>query len=436
MGELRPYWRAAAAVLVLTTLAFLIGYDSILAGSPAFTHERTAYQEIAETLVRDGVYGYAPAAPTAFRPPLYPLFLALHMQLLGEHWVLGVKLTQGLLLVVTGLLLVRVLAHLTGNGRVMLIGAGLYAGFLPLHAQMLGKNELPVFLVLLLGIVNVLLVRAHTSLGVTALGILAGLAHLTRPSGALFAMAAVGALGYASRSERLGQRLRRVALFAVVFCATLLPWQIRNHREFGVWTWASSSTSGMNLLKGNNASYTQTFPWITPDRLDPYLAEDHELFPGDTLHKVEFTDAARWQQIALSEMLAAPGRTLGWVALKGAAFISPISIPLGSARIARDDTGVVLREFQPANLLSQAIYALYTCLAYLGIATAIRNWTQHSAPQRAMYVFLATFAALLVAAHAVSYPLTRYRLPLDLLLLIPSACWLHSKLPSAQINRA
>src|SRR5262245_29258089 len=115
MGELRRYWRASVAVVVLATLAFLIGYDSILLGSPAFTHERTAYQEIAETLVRDGVYGYQPYAPTAFRPPLYPLFLAGHMLVFGAHWVLAAKLSQAVLMVVTGLLLVRALARLTGN---------------------------------------------------------------------------------------------------------------------------------------------------------------------------------------------------------------------------------------------------------------------------------------------------------------------------------
>jgi 4-amino-4-deoxy-L-arabinose transferase-like glycosyltransferase len=340
------------------------------------------------------------------------------------------------LIVVTGLLLVRVLASLSGNGRVMLLGAGLFAGFLPLHAQLLGKNELALFVVLLLGIVNVLLLRERTALGVAALGILSGLAHLTRPSGVLLAIAVAAALWYESRPDRLAQRCRRVALVGALFCVTVLPWQIRNQREFGVWTMASSSTSGMNLLKGNTALYTQTFPWVTPDRLDPFLAQDSGVSLGDAVHKVEFKDAARLQQLALEGMLAAPGHTLAWAALKGAAFVSPLSIPLGSARIARNETEIVLQEFQPTNLLSQASYVLYTCLAYLGIAAAIRNWRQHSAAQRALYVFLASLAALLVAAHAVSYPLTRYRLPLDLLLLIPSALFLHAKLPSARANRA
>jgi 4-amino-4-deoxy-L-arabinose transferase-like glycosyltransferase len=427
--ELGPYWRAAAAILLLAALTFLVAYDSVWIGSPAFTHGRTAYQEIAATLVQHGVYGYQPHAPTAFRPPAYPLFLALHMLLFGQHWVLAAKLSQALLLVITGLLLIRILARLTGNGRLMVIGAALYVGLLPLHAQLLDKSELVLFVVLLAGIVNLLLASERTILGVAALGILSGLAHLTRPSGALIAIAVVAALLYESRQQRSGERLRRVALCLALCGATVLPWQVRNEREFGVWTLASSSTTWLNLLKGNNAIYTQHFPFVNPDHFDAYLAEDRGLFLGDAQHKVEFRYDPQIREAALQGVFAQPWHTLGWAVVKGAAFVSPLSIPLGTAEVRRRTETVSIESFRPVNPLSQLIYALYTGLAYLGIAAARRHWAQYSVPQRTVYVFITLFAALLVLAHAISYPLTRYRLPLDLLLLIPSALWLQTKLP-------
>ncbi|HEX2878104.1 MAG TPA: glycosyltransferase family 39 protein, partial [Polyangiaceae bacterium] len=402
---------------------------SVLIGSPAFTHGRTAYQEIAATLVQHGVYGYQPHAPTAFRPPTYPLFLALHMLAFGQHWVLAAKLSQALLLVSTGLLLIRILARLTGNGRVMVIGAVLYVGLLPLHAQLLDKNELVLFALLLAGIVNLLLASERSTLGVAALGILSGLAHLTRPTGALIAIAVIATLLYESRQQRSGKRLRRIALCLALCGATVLPWQIRNERVFGVWTLASSSTTWLNLLKGNNPIYTQHFPFVNPDLFDPYLAEDRSLFLGNPQHKVEFRYDPQIREAALQGVFAEPWHTLGWAAVKAAAFVSPLSIPLGSAEVVRRAERVSIENFRPVNPLSQLIYALYTGLAYLGIVAAWRDRKRLSTTQRTAYVFIAVFGGLLVAAHAISYPLTRYRLPLDLLLLIPSALWLQTKLP-------
>lgn len=434
--ELEPYWRIAIVLLSLTAIALLLGYDSILIGSPAFTNGRTAYQEIAGTLVQHGVYGYDPSAPSAFRPPLYPLFLAVHVLVLGPFWALGAKLSQALLLIVTGLLVVRVLARLSNDGRVMVIGAALYAGLLPLHAQVLDKNELVLFVLLLAVLANSLVATDRRVRGIALLGVVSGLTHLTRPSGVLIAGAVVVALLYEARQQEIAKRVRNVAVYLVVFCVTLLPWQIRNHREFGVWTMASSSTTGLNLLKGNNPTFTRHFPFLHPDHFDRYLADDLGIFLGNTQQKVEFVDEPRIEQVALDNMRAAPAHTLGWVAVKAAAFVSPLSIPLGTAQIRREDEQLVIEDYRPVNLASQAIYALYTCLAYLGIAAAIRNWTQHSKAQRTVYLFMATFAALLVAAHAVSYPLTRYRLPLDLLLLIPSALLLRARLPWPRIHEA
>jgi hypothetical protein len=53
-----------------------------------------SYDVIARNLIHHGRYALNGAAPTGYRPPLYPFFLAAMIEIFGKSWITGTILTQ------------------------------------------------------------------------------------------------------------------------------------------------------------------------------------------------------------------------------------------------------------------------------------------------------------------------------------------------------
>jgi 4-amino-4-deoxy-L-arabinose transferase-like glycosyltransferase len=195
--------------------------------------------------------GYPPPqlglhGPSAFRPPLYPIALAL-VHKLGGGWTAGRVL--GALLGTLTVALVFLVAQRLWDRRVALVAALIAAVFPPLVLLSASLLSEQLFLPLVLAsLLAVLVFRERGGLRwAIAAGVLCGLAVLARTSGAPYVLAlAVGV--WVARP-----RLSRAALIAplVLLLATALtvtPWVVRNsvvfHRFVGLGTGAGYALAG------------------------------------------------------------------------------------------------------------------------------------------------------------------------------------------------
>lgn len=233
-----------AGLLRFGFITFVIGWSADIRG------DELDYHEIAVNLA-DGkgfeVGGYA----TARRPPLYPFVLAVLYRVVGPHAVAGrvVQLLMGALVVFLAYKVARRYFDETAG----VIAAGIVAlnPFLILISGYLLTENLYMVLVL----VTLLLFPTPIHLNepvkktLLAAAVLAA-ASLTRPTGLAFAVwLLVAGLAFGAGSVVL--RTRNALLAAVLFCAILLPWCLRNYAVLGGWV-GLTSHGGITFYQGNN----------------------------------------------------------------------------------------------------------------------------------------------------------------------------------------
>lgn len=282
----RTWWFVIVLSLVIRGAVAVARIDS-------FDADPDAYRAIAEVFARQGVYGRlvrgdAPqasaakgsgrpsavqVAPTAYRPPLYPLLLS---PLVGSsdpkprtggtvdetrdrspenprksHWpiaVLHVALGVGTVSMVLRL------GWLLG-GRRSAVAAALVTAADPLlvfQSTVVMTETLAAFLATSALLALIRLSRHPTMLRATLAGLAIGLAALCRPTFLPWA-----ALAAASCFRLPGDWRRRVGLAAALLVATmamLAPWTLRNRMVFGRWI-ATTTHGGYTLLLGNNPDF-------------------------------------------------------------------------------------------------------------------------------------------------------------------------------------
>jgi hypothetical protein len=169
--------------------------------------------------------------PTAFRPPLYPLFLGAVYKVTGGS-MLAARLVQALLGAVA-VLLVWLIARRLFDRRAALVAAGVAAVYPPLIVTSAALMSEAIFVPLMLGAMLTAL-RArdggrHATWWAVATGALVGLGLLARPN-SLALLPAIVLLVAAWTRTAWDRRaaLIRVALLVLTAAVVLLPWQIRN----------------------------------------------------------------------------------------------------------------------------------------------------------------------------------------------------------------
>jgi Dolichyl-phosphate-mannose-protein mannosyltransferase len=218
------------------------------------------YQRLATGLVEGRGYVNVAGAPTAWRPPAYPIFLAGVYEILGVS-VLRATIVQAILGGLTVLMLTALGAMVLGWRRALIAGviAAVYPAFVWLPRLLLSEN-LSLFLLLLsLGAI-IFYLRTTRMVWMIVFAILCALNTLVR--GANLFLPIVVALGllviclqnrgaategrpykdsalqeFPSRFCRGGtpwppQLMAALTVMAVAFIVTLLPWTIRNYRIF------------------------------------------------------------------------------------------------------------------------------------------------------------------------------------------------------------
>ena len=235
---------AHQAMLCLMTATMLIGivYAALLPNSVRYPDERD-YQKLSLSLVETGSFSFNGCTPTAYRPPGYPMLLALMggclsvtsgrilnlLSLCGTQWLLYLCMRR------EGKPAIGVVAA----AMIICYPVMLYTAC-TLHAQ-------TVAMAMFVGVV-VLLARGGSLRVSVALGAgaLSGFLLLTVP-----AFVCVLATLVIWRLFTYGDRdVKPLLACGLGLLLALLPWTIRNRVVLGEWVFVSTN-SGINLLLGN-----------------------------------------------------------------------------------------------------------------------------------------------------------------------------------------
>ncbi|MGH2950912.1 MAG: ArnT family glycosyltransferase [Solirubrobacterales bacterium] len=228
MSRGRVPWLAALVTLATAVLLFGFGYadDPILGG------DGPAYDRYAQNLIDNSAFSPAdepPYFPGVDRAPGYPGFLAF-FHLLSDDPVV-IRLAQLGLIFGTAILLALLAAPLLG-ARTATVAAVLCATYIPLLelANYHLTEVLATFLVVGLMLVATRAARPRASWPAwCAVGALAGILALVRPSMALLAPLVAIAVAFARpRSEGVRSRVLPGLAVIAAFGLVLVPWAIRN----------------------------------------------------------------------------------------------------------------------------------------------------------------------------------------------------------------
>ena len=191
---------------------------------------------------------------TAYRPPAYPLLLAGLWKVVGVH-ATSAKLLNVALGTAT-IPLVYAVGRQIFDRRVGLIAAGVYA-VLPSAIVWLAltHSEALFTLLFLAALWLILSMQKQRAAGALVLGVLVGLATLTRGQGML--LVPVALLVWVARDGWLPS-FRQIGLVMIVAALVITPWTVRNWVVMDAPILISTNT-GFNLRIGHSPEATGTF---------------------------------------------------------------------------------------------------------------------------------------------------------------------------------
>lgn len=420
--DARASWAAtplARGTAPLLGVALLGGLSWRAAGGFAASGS-ASYAQIARNLVESGLYSLDGAAPTAYRPPAYPLFLAGAMAVGGAGWPTLALLAQAAVafacLALTALIARRVFADPWATA----LGVALVAANLPLLDETLALRETGLYTLWTLLLVLVALSDLRWGPQAALLGVLAALALLTRPSGIVLLPVAVLAL--LGRAElRWRRRLAAALVCAAVWALSLAPWALYLQRSFGRLPLTGTSTSGLNLFKGNHPLMGEIYNLTDVDRAEPTLtALVAAAGLGDRLDTWAADD--HLGALARRAILDQPGRFLARAVEKGIAFFSPAAVPVGRrGEVALDGDALVVRAPLVVIGTPWTLYHLFLVpVGLLGLAVAAAV----PGPRRRWGWCVGVLVLATAAVYAVTFPERRFRYALEPLLAIAAAGFL------------
>ena len=296
---MRP-WPAVLRILAVALILRLV----FVFATPGYTprHDDRHYDRLACSIVLAGHYPLRPAnsdretcgsmppganAPTAFRPPGYPAFLAgVHVAgdpLPLERWTRG-RLANALLGTLAVALVGSIAMHFWSR-RVALVAMAVIAVDLPLI--LVGGSVMSETLFVALALSAVLAaLRSRTARRPIAwaagAGALIGLATLTRPTGLVLAIPL--GVAVASRSPR---RPATALVLVAAMALTIAPWTVRNAVQMHAFipvsdftgSWLAGTYNDQARADKEHPGSSQTFVAGEFDDLDdvPEVARQREL---------------------------------------------------------------------------------------------------------------------------------------------------------------
>lgn len=341
-----------ALLLRLAYIGFSIGFDS----PPEY--DGIGYNQLAEGLLDGRGYVNYWGEPSAFRPPVYPIFLAGVYAVTG-HSLAAVRLLQAVLDSVTVLLVYGIARRLFG-GRVALL-AGLGTALYPLLIYETGliiPETLSYTLQFAAALCLIRMLKNDRAWPALATGALLALTVLARPTATLWAPLI---LAWVLLANGMRRKIVKLACLGIGLALVFAPWTARNYVMFRTII-PISSLGGTGMWTANN-------PWSAGGSVEPTA----ERWPGDddpdrTWYGwsgiSESESSRRFAQAGETWIRENPGRFLALAPRKILRTWSPASF---STQFGRQI---------PAWLLT-AIgipYGLFLLAVFRGIWAARRDW--------------------------------------------------------------
>lgn len=375
---------------------------------------------VADTLVRHGVIGMD-GVPLASYDPLYPAFIAA-VRVLGGNATVVIQVLQLALASAGAAALHHLTRTLTGSRRAALIAGVLYACYPLLIHHAVTADEFSLLAVLLILFAH-LFITAVTPARAAAAGMVFGIAFLTRAMVAPILVLALAGL--------VTRRRWSTALVLVISAlAVTAPWLMRNYMLRGV---TIPARSGENLFLGNSRYAAAMFPAYQNDILGEHgqtlVADRWPHLADRTPNDDVLLDPAAEQEVdraytmmAWEEIHARPLATLRLKLRFLAYFFWPRLVP---SRITLDDTRVDLHpdgtvtvsNTAPRPLMAELAYSIPYCL--VGGAALVGVWMRRR--QLVHDAILGFIVVTFVAIHVIYFPATRYRVPMEFVLLFYAA---------------
>lgn len=261
----RTVWAIVALALVVRVVLVLGTQDY----KPIF--DAAEYQQIGESIAAGDGYPASKLAATdernAFRPPGYPYFLGGIYAVFGDGQTVG-RIAGAVVGALTVLLTYLVVRRLWSPqvGEVAALTIAVFPPLVVLQSAVLSDGLF--VLLLLAAILTIFRLRdSPTTMGwAVLLGVLCGVAALTRPPGLLFLIPALLGI-WTARGPSRGRTLAISAV--VVVCAALVvaPWTIRNAIVFGRFIPISTEFGWGVSGTYNNVAREREARWQAPTRV-------------------------------------------------------------------------------------------------------------------------------------------------------------------------
>lgn len=399
--------RPAAWIVMLVALprlAYLFVHTPVLP---------SVYWALSDSVLRDGALAIDGDKITDFEP-LYPIFLAVSRVVTGDH-ALFVQFLQVGIAALGGFCLFRLAQALTARSSVALLVVVLYALDPLLIRESTGYSESALFTTLLIAF-SATALEPMTITAAALAGIWLGLAILARTTAAPLLALAPAVLWF--RHE--GRAALAVCVVAVL---VVLPLPLRNYGVNGsIWP----TRSGTNLDIGNCAFTSALLPEYDLDVLEQEASTVIEagLPDEDALSPPEYQRAADGllTRKALRYVSEHPSETLRQKVLNVVYFFSPRVVPYREAtpdsRIVVSSRGEVsVAPTRARPILEVLGYGIWTC--FVLICGGAGLWMRRG--QARVDAILWCVALTIVAAGVVYVPATRYRAPMEFVLLFYAA---------------
>ena len=383
---------AIVALIVVVGFSFRVAY-SLRAGPLIRGDDPDKYLLIARNLIEGDGYATVGGQPTAYRPPMYPVFLASTM-LIFQGSMKAVALVQALLaaLTIAGAYgVARTLA-----GRAAGIAAAIIAALDPFQVAMSGQamTETLFGFFLVTGVFFLVTSIPRPSLMRALLAAFAiALAGMTRPVG--WALAAMPIFLCLLREGTVLRRVGRALLVVAVCGVVAVPWIVRNWVRFHAFI-PTTTNGGYTFYLGNNQYLRDAVRWRDgvwlpgEPTFDAFEEEVARLRQGKD--ELSF-DALMWDK-GLSYVRTHPGEAWRLAQAKFAFFwrLAP------SRSSVHGPVSDVVR--RPMAIFSLALYIASS----IGLILVFRNG-------RNLVVMLYP-ALLLCMTHTVFWSQLRFRIPL------------------------
>ncbi|HUT03283.1 MAG TPA: glycosyltransferase family 39 protein [bacterium] len=218
-------------VFLLALVARII--FAFLFPSLPYNVDAAEYVILGQNIAHGHGYCYQPGHPTAYRLPLYPIFLAVFFAIFGGNCYWPISIGEAVIGSLCVVVLYYTALHIIGRNRPAAIVATMLAVYPPLVG--LTNTFMTENLFSLLATLSaLLLLRALTDppskVSAVLAGAVIGLSWLCRPT--LFPLVAVLPLwALLAKGQRWGDRkarLKRTGLVLGIACLCLVPWAIRN----------------------------------------------------------------------------------------------------------------------------------------------------------------------------------------------------------------